>query len=335
MLYSKKQNGVMKVKRKEIIEQLRQNMPDFQGNDEEVEIKVALYIYVELGKMKSFDEKYYFGNSGTQRKIYDLAERSKRNIEEIVGKRKLICVSLTHLYCDLLKEFGIYAVASEPEEGGHIHPIVVTKNKRTFIADLQLDLENIQTKSRLEHFEYTEDSTRNIQAECNQKAVTEMLIEMGYIQNEKDYKNEEIEKLKEETKNKNPHEALRIIMEDKALYQGNEEMDIVEVNKFFKGTLKKVIPHFLRKRIFAFNCYREREEKERDYTLCVFSEEDTIVPYIYSKKDRQFFKVGIQKMQQLEEEGLNFGAKQKEDGSKKLKKYIHRQMEAREIKGKA
>lgn len=315
------------MKRKEIIEQLRQNMPNFLGNDEEVEIKKALYIYVELGKIKSFDENYYFGNSGTQRKIYALAERSKRNIEEIVGKRKLICVSLTHLYCNLLNEFGIYAVASEPEEGGHIHPIVITKNKKLFVADLQLDLENIQTKSRLEHFEYREDLSSSIQSIPNRKAITEMLIEMGYIGSESDYKNEEVERLKEETKGKNPHETLRMIMEDETLYHGNEEMDIVEVNKFFKGILKKVIPHFLGKRVFAFNCYREKENKERDYTLCMFSEEDTIVPYLFSKKDRRFLKIEIQKMKQLEKEGLNFGARQKEDGSKKLKKYIARQTE--------
>ena len=42
--------------RRETIEQLKQNMPEFTGTEEEIELKKALYIYVELGKIKSFDE---------------------------------------------------------------------------------------------------------------------------------------------------------------------------------------------------------------------------------------------------------------------------------------
>ena len=75
--------------KKEIIEKLKNNMPKFTGTEEEIEVKTALYIYMELGKIKSFDEKYYFGNSETRRKIYDLAEKQEENIEQTVSKRKL------------------------------------------------------------------------------------------------------------------------------------------------------------------------------------------------------------------------------------------------------
>lgn len=43
---------------KEIIEELKENMPKFNGNQEEVEIKTALYLYIELAKKKTFDERY-------------------------------------------------------------------------------------------------------------------------------------------------------------------------------------------------------------------------------------------------------------------------------------
>ncbi len=313
--------------KKELVEYFKQNMPDFQGTEEEIEVKKALYIYVELGKMKSFDEKYYFGNAETKRKIYDLAEKQERNVDKIADQRKIICVSLTHLYCSILKEFGIYAIASTPEEGGHIYPIVITKNKKAFVADLQLDLENIQTKSRLEHFEYMGDVPRSRGVNSDQATLTKILIEMGYIKDEKDYKNEEIERLVEEVKDMNPHEALKTILEDEELYRGNEEMESIEANKFYRRVLKRVLSRFWEKKIFTFNCYREKEEGDRDYTLCTFSEEDTIRPYIFSKKDRRFFSVGIPKMKQLEEEGLKFGAKPKENGVNKLKKYMDRQLQ--------
>lgn len=303
--------------KKEIVEYLKQNMPGFQGTEEEIEIKTALYIYVELGKMKSFDERYYYGNSETKRKIYKLAEKQQKNVDEIASQRKIICVSLTHLYCSILKEFGIDAIASTPGEDGHIYPIIITKSKKRVEADLQLDLGNIQTKSRLESFKYMSNLS------TNQDKLTEMLIEIGYIKNEKDYKNEEIKKLREKVKDMNPHEALRTILEDEELYRGNEEMENIEVNKFYKGILEKVVPRYWKKKIFAFNCYREKEE-EREYTLCVFSEEDTMKPYLFSKKDRKFLNVEIPTMKKLEEEGLKFGAKPKENGARKLKKYIDR-----------
>ena len=306
---------------RETIEQLKQNMPEFTGTEEEIEVKKALYIYLELGKIKSFDEKYYFGNHQTMKKIYNLSKRSERNIEEIAQQKKLICVSLTHLYCNILKEFGISAVASTPEEGGHIYPIIMTKNGKVIKADLQLDLENIQTKSRLEHFEYMNDKDEN------QKAITELLIEMGYISDEKAYKNEEIEILKEKVKNMNPHEALETIIQDEQLYSGNEEMEGVEVNKFYIKTLKKIVPHFLNKKIYAFNCYRKKENDEKDYTLCVFSEENNIKPYLFSKKERRFLGVDINRLIEFQNEGLVLGALHKESGVNKLKKYMERNKE--------
>lgn len=182
--------------RKEIIEKLKQNMPDFQGNEEEIEIKKALYIYVELGKTKSFDERYYFGNTQTRRKIYQLAQSQKGKIDEIARGRKIICVSLTYLYCSVLREFGLEAYPSVVDkEDEHMKPIIRTKSGKTFVADLQQDLENIQTRSRLEHFEQQTRGDKESEFQLNQDVITEMLIELGYIKRKEDYKNEEIKRL--------------------------------------------------------------------------------------------------------------------------------------------
>ena len=248
-----------------------------------------------------------------------MAQRQEKNSNEIAKKRKIICVSLTHLYCNLLKTFGIKAISSIPDETGHIYPIIITKKGNHFIADLQLDLENIQTKSRLEHFEYLKDIGEN------QKVITDMLIEMGYIKDEKNYKDEEIEILRKKVKDMNPHEALNTILRDEKLYQGNEDMEGVEISKFYVKTLKKIIPHFINKRVYAFNCYRKKDNGEKDYTLCAFSEEDNIRTYLFSKKDRKFLSVDTDKMAELQKEGLVLGAKARENGSNKLKKYIEKE----------
>lgn len=48
--------------KKEVIEELKNKMPTFNGTDEEIEIKTALYLYIEVAKLKEFDERYFWGN---------------------------------------------------------------------------------------------------------------------------------------------------------------------------------------------------------------------------------------------------------------------------------
>ena len=193
-------------------------------------------------------------------------------------------------------------------------------------ADLQLDLENIQTKSKLEHFNYKGNIDRQSYKVLEDIEITNMLIEAGYIKNESDYKNAKIEKLKEKVKNKNAKEALETIVKDKEIYKDNEEMDIIELNKFYRGMLKKVVPDYLDKKIFLFSCYRKNEENEKDYTCCVFSDEHYNSPtiYLFSKKRRRFLETDINNLKQLKEEGLVLGAKPGELGTNILQKHINK-----------
>ena len=91
----------------ELVEKFKREMPEFEGIEEEKEIKTALYIYIELGKMKSFDERYFFGNSKLVRQSEKEAVEDSRNVDKIAGKRKILCITMTHLYKAILAEFGI------------------------------------------------------------------------------------------------------------------------------------------------------------------------------------------------------------------------------------
>ena len=255
----------------------------------------------------------------------------EKNTEEIANKRKIICVSLTYLYNDILKEFGIEARASIPDEAGHIFSIITAKNKSVITADLQSDLENIQTKSRVKHFEYIGQMPEEKYAEENekQKMITDMLIEIGYIKNEKEYKDEEVKKLAEQVKEMDPHKALETIVKDENLYKNNEEMESVEISKFHKRIIRKILPQYYGKKVYVINCYKQ-EKDERNYTICAFSEEKNIKTYLFSKKDKIFLDVDIDKMNQLQKEGLVLGATDKENGANKLKRYIKTHIEKKE-----
>jgi len=311
--------------KKELVEQFKQNMPNFTGTEQEKQIKTALYIYIELGKKKCFDEKYYFGNVKTKNKIYQLAQREAKNVDEVANKRKIICVSLTNLYCGILKDFGITAIPSIPDNDRHIDTTIITRNNDRFKADLQLDLENIQTKSRLKHFKYDGSFEKGEHEIITDQALTQMLIEVGYISKEQDYKNIKIEMLRQRVKNKDAKRALEIIIKDKDIYKDNEEMDVIEINKFYRGMLKRVVPNYLDKKIFLFNCYKENKENEKDYTCCIFSRDNHNNPeiYLFSKKKRNFMEVDINKLIQLQEEGLVIGARPGELGTNILQRYMN------------
>lgn len=306
----------------ELVEYFKQNMPTFTGTEKEIEVKKALYIYVELGKMKSFDEKYYFGNNKTRQKLQRIHNGRTNNIDEIAQKRKIVCYTLSCLYSSILKEFGIESFV-ERLETDHTYTKIVTKSGEIFKADLQLDLQFIQTKSRLRKFEYRSNLKDDSKQEDAEDELTKMLIEVGYIKDKEEYKNNEVSHLIEKVKGKNAHEALKTILEDDNIYENNENMESVEINKYYKAVLKRVVPNFYKKKIFAFNCYRENENREREYTLCIYSYEKNIaIPYLYSKRDKRFIKVDIATLEKLKEQGLIFGKMRQEIGAKQLEKYL-------------
>ena len=85
------------------------------------QIEQARYIYLQLGKLFTFDEKYWLGNSKTRRMIY----RSARKIQtpKDLKSNKVICVSLTNTYNSLLQRIGIEAEAVHAEDDLHVYSI--------------------------------------------------------------------------------------------------------------------------------------------------------------------------------------------------------------------
>lgn len=134
----------------ELIEKFKREMPKFEGTEEEKEIKTALYIYVELAKMKNFDSRYYFGNGKLAKKAYEESLYDKENLDNVARKRRITCVSLSYLYKGILDGFEISSnVIKENPEARHMFNIIKLKNGKELIADIEEDLCNIHTKSKL------------------------------------------------------------------------------------------------------------------------------------------------------------------------------------------
>ena len=164
----------------------------------------------------------------------------------------------------------------------------------------------------------------------NAARVTQILIDIGYIKNEKDYRDEKIEEVKKEIQYENAQEALTKILEDKRICEVEDKLGYIEATKYYKSVLNQIIPQYLDRKIYKVDCYREQENQEREYLLCLYAEENaTIRPYIFSNKLNRFVRTDLEQLNQWQEEGLVIGVGHKRDGRKKLKKYMKKQQRAK------
>lgn len=315
--------------KKEIIEYLKQNMPEFTGDRIEKEKKIAMYIYLELGKMKVFDEKYFFGNAETQEKIRRLSQRAKYNIEPIAENRKVVCITLSYLYKKILKEFGINCSISIPSDGDkHVFPIINFSNGQSIIADLQQDLHNIQTRSRTEHFGHAWEENGE---DLSEDEIFNIQKEIGYVKDESDYMNAKIEKLAKEVDGLQPDETLNRILNDNDVNAVLPDLGYIELYQYYKSLIFQTAEKYDRSKINYFNCYRYiGDSGEKEYCMCIYSVyKDKVDAYLSSTKSNKFLPVTLEKLDELEHKGLFLGATQKENGVKLLRRYINKDKQKR------
>ncbi len=114
---------------------------------------MAMYIYLELGKMKAFDEKYFLEIAKQKIKFTKWLNVQSIMLILLHKKKKIVCVSLAYLCKSIYSEFGIKSYISTPNGGDkHIYNIIQFSDGKNIKADLQQDLSNIQTKSRTTSF---------------------------------------------------------------------------------------------------------------------------------------------------------------------------------------
>ena len=83
---------------KKIYEEVENILNGEEGESkEDIEIKLALYVYIKLAKLKSCDERIYFGNKQEIARCIRESKRDSVEIDRAVRKRKLTCISLSHL----------------------------------------------------------------------------------------------------------------------------------------------------------------------------------------------------------------------------------------------
>ena len=293
-----------------------------KGTLEQRETKLALYVYITLAKMKSFDERLYWGSTKLANRVIRESKRESKDINKLANKRKLTCISLSHLYAEILCRLGIQCNVVKLENfTEHLSNIITLKSGRKIFADIQLDLYNINTGMRIDFFEI-----EGIQEYLNQDILTRYLVDIGYISSQEDYRDSRIEKVIKKVVILKDKDILPYVMGSEEIFGGMEKLEVSEAFRYYWAIRKKVFGEEKAKRIYQIPCYRiGKNEESKDFTFCVFEDTKnyrTVIPYLYSKKYGRMIACDLETLEQLQKSGLKFDNSKFSRGGIKIKKYI-------------
>ncbi len=301
------------MKVKELLQEIQTN-PEYQALDE---LSFIRKIYIEIGKNKTFDVRYYFGNTATQKQIYRLAKK-RTGVEDRLDDREIICYSLARQCEYIFKKLGYNCtVTHEPKELEHVFNILTLKNGDRIKLDLQSDLEFIQTGRRTRHFG-TADDEYILLNEVSADAIAHTDRNIGYTNENGEYTDELINSVISNLSDLPLAERVTSFINNEDIIKISSNMGYMQQYSFYYKMLTSLAEKEIWKKLYIFPCKTSQEE----YTSCIFIREHEPTVFLYSNKHNRFLEVAIEKIPNLQEQGLRLGVRGTENGVKLLKRAI-------------
>ncbi len=301
------------MKVKELLQEIQTN-PEYQALDE---LSFIRKIYIEIGKNKTFDVRYYFGNTATQKQIYRLAKK-RTGVEDRLDDREIICYSLARQCEYIFKKLGYNCtVTHEPKELEHVFNILTLKNGDRIKLDLQSDLEFIQTGRRTRHFG-TADDEYILLNEVSADAIAHTDRNIGYTNENGEYTDELINSVISNLSDLPLAERVTNFINNEDIIKISSNMGYMQQYSFYYKMLTSLAEKEIWKKLYIFPCKTSQEE----YTSCIFIREHEPTVFLYSNKHNRFLEVAIEKIPNLQEQGLRLGVRGTENGVKLLKRAI-------------
>lgn len=279
------------------------------------QMEQARYIYLQLGKLFTFDEKYWLGNSKTRRMIYKSAK--KIQTPKDLKNNKVICVSLTNMYNSLLQRMGIEAEAVHAEDDLHVYTIFKIDGVE-YEADLQRDMKFIQAHRKTRSFGREPDySTRKL---ISDEQMQEMDDKFGYTYEGDEYLAILIDRLRDKLELlPNMEQKIEYALKKIENFEADTDMGFVEKMLYYEMILPDVLSSKESKKVQIMDMYVE-EDGERKYTCCISAnkEKNEYVRYMYSEKTGTFLPIDEQELIKLMSEGLRTVGNKKIQGLRKI-----------------
>lgn len=279
------------------------------------QIEQARYIYLQLGKLFTFDEKYWLGNSKTRRTIYRAAK--KVHSPKDLKSNKVICVSISNTYISLLEKMGIEAEAVHAEDDLHVYTIFKIDGVE-YEADLQRDMKFIQAHRKTRSFGREPDySTRKL---ISDEQMQEMDDKFGYTYEGDEYLAILIDRLRDKLELlPNMEQKIEYALKKIENFEADTDMGFVEKMLYYEMILPDVLSSKESKKVQIMDMYVEKDG-ERKYTCCISAnkEKNEYVRYMYSEKTGTFLPIDEQELIKLMSEGLRTVGNRKIQGLGKI-----------------
>lgn len=269
------------------------------------EIEALRYIYLNLGQRLSFDTEFSFGNSKKKREIYDRSIGNE-NLEKNFSENTIICKSLAFILKKILNDVGINANLDidieDKRHCKHMCNIIRLKNGKTFLIDLQDDLENIQSHSRTQSFGLP---LNRLKREIFSRFDLEQIDrKLGYITNENYYSDDYLYLLKHDIGFfEDFHEKAKFVLENLEIYD-NPNIKYSERYWHHQTLLTNIFTCQELSKIKQINCYKDTDEG-REYIHCIaISNKDSSDIYLFNKKENMYKKIEMEEFVKMENDGL-------------------------------
>ena len=285
------------MKIKQMASEIKKQMP--KGLNE---IETLRYIYIYLGKKKTFSTTYYFGNKQTKKEIYRLSQMLKDDEEFLTEQKDLTCITLATTLKLLAKEFGIKVetVKELTSNCAHTTNEAILKDGRKIYLDLLDDLCFIHTDRRTQNFgdDYT----------VSYDELKKIDEKIGYKPRNKAYSNEDIEVLCKQTESMKSLDKVRFVLQSDVFNETLQKTDgYLEISDYVKTVLREVTGLFNK----VIDCYRDEDINQqplekRQYSMCIYAKDNhnNFDIYMFKKKERKFVQLTPERMKRLINQGL-------------------------------
>ena len=270
------------------------------------DLEKARYIYIELGKLFTFDEKYLLAPVKVQNKLYKMAIEDKVDFKDLATKKhsKALCVSIANAYALLLNSVGIHARAYQEDlRDPHLNTLL-TLDGCSYFADLQRDLLYIQSKRKTHFFGNTFAYNKEFISDDQLKVVDSKI---GYDYEGDIYLEDNLLSLIDKTKcEKSLSEKVKNILKAAMNAPGASEMDYSERSNLCTAFLRKVLDAEDFMKVKKHDMQVSNEQNSENFLLCYFvkphsskNKEDEYSVLVFSEKHKQFISFPYKKFNEL------------------------------------
>ncbi len=312
------------MKIKELLKRINED-PEYTSLDELSMIKKA---YIEIGLNRTFSPVYYFGNTKTQQKIYSLSRNKIKTVDK-ADQRTIICYSLARQCQFLFTELGYDCYVEHVEGDNHVFNSLVLTNGRSIHFDLQNDLEYIQTGRKTRFFgKYNEDApwVYVVPEELQMKIDKNI----RYPNERGIYNDDKIEEVEKNIAGMSISDKMEKLLTNPGIIEMTKDTQFMQKYAFFYKMIDKNFEGNMWQKVFIIPC-----KIKDDYTSIIYVKDKAYKQaFIYSEKNKRYMKVSLEKIPELEEQGLKIGIQGKEFGVKLLKREIKEKLKVQENTGR-